>query len=129
MEIDWTQLGTGIAGLVTGCGVAILGLYKFAIKHRSRMTEQEADVAANQAERSVADAQKLVYDSLMSRIQALETDVGTVRNELAEERRVSRALAARNLQLELHVKHLEFLMKASGIDVPVLRATTVEGGL
>lgn len=130
MDFNWSELGTAVVGLVTGGGVACLALYKFVLKHKSRVAELETDVATAGAERSVADAQKLVYDSLATRLVSLEADMQRLREELAEERRMNRKYAERNQQLELHVKHLEFLMRHAGIEVPtILTIGTDEGKL
>lgn len=118
--IDWDKVGQAVVGLVMGLGTIGGVAYGAVMKHKARVAKLGADVAASDADKTVSDAQLIVYDSLSKRVEALDGDVKQLRQELDTERRHSRRLELLNKKLELHILRLESLMKAAGIEVPII---------
>lgn len=67
-------------------------------------------VSANaEAQVTVAEAQQVVYQMLIQRLESLEKELQTVRQELSEERGIRR-------RLEDHVAKLERFLQSKGLD-------------
>lgn len=100
-QIDLAAVG-GILGAIGG---VVGGLWGWMQRNRRNAAEVNSDVAQSKAEESI-------YRMMTERLTALETDVGRLRDELAQERSHSRAL-------ERHIFKLESLMRRAGLEPPV----------
>lgn len=117
MSIDWTAVGTAIAG-VGAIGSAV---YAGWLKVQKNRANTRADVAEADSSRTVADAQQTVYRLLNERLTTLENEVRGLRNELDTERKHSR-------RLELHIWRLEGLMRKAGIEPPAFHEDELKAG-
>lgn len=106
--MDLTTFGASLVSLVIGIGSTVTWLERRA----SRSAKAEAEAAQANATRSVADAEHTLYKLLADRQAQLESEVKTMREELATERRHSR-------ELEVHIFRLENLMRKAGMEPPV----------
>lgn len=93
-----------IGGIIGAIGGVVGGLWGWMQHHRRMTAETDSDVAQSKAEESI-------YRMMTERLTALETDVGRLRDELAQERSHSRAL-------ERHIFKLESLMRHAGLEPP-----------
>jgi hypothetical protein len=109
--MDLAQLGTMIGGGVTGAATVAAAAWAYWQKYQREHAQTRATVAENNAETTVADAQRIVYQTLVDRVTTLETEQRTMRAELAAER-------SHNRQLVLHIWKLEGLMRAAGLNPP-----------
>lgn len=98
--IDWQATG-GVLGAVGGVAA---GLWAWFERAKRSSAAASADIAQSHAEESI-------YRMMTERLTALETDVGRLRDELAQERSHSRAL-------ERHIFKLEMLMRQASMDPP-----------
>ncbi len=98
--IDWAATG----GVIGAIGGVVGGLWGWLQRQRHTSAAVDADVAQSHAEESI-------YRMMTERLTALETDVGRLRDELAQERSHSRAL-------ERHIFKLESLMRKAGLEPP-----------
>ena len=99
-QVDMATVG-GILGAIGG---VVGGLWGWMQRHRRTTAETDSNVAQSKAEESI-------YRMMTERLTALETDVGRLRDELAQERSHSRAL-------ERHIFKLESLMRRAGLEPP-----------
>lgn len=76
----------------------------------------EANAAA-----TVADAQQTVYRLLVERVETLEREMRTVRDELAAERQHSR-------RVEVQLNRLERWIRAQGLTPPTFEDDPVKAG-
>lgn len=105
--IDAAAAGQVLVWIGTAA-VGAWGIWQKILKDRAATA---TTVAESKAEQSVADAQQIVYTTLTNRLTALETEMQSVRNELAVERQHSR-------NLEKHIWKLEGVMRQAGVPVP-----------
>ena len=105
--IDWTAVGSSLVALIVGAGTALAWWQARAAK----AARLEAEVAKAGANRTVADAEHTLYRLLSQRLTAVESDLAKVRAELSQERQ-------RGRELEIHIYHLENLMRGAGMDPP-----------
>lgn len=108
--IDWTAVGSSLVALFVGAGTAIAWWQSRAAK----AARLEAEVAASGKDRTIADAEHTLYKLLAERLTAVESDLGKVRAELEQERK-------RGRELEVHIYHLENVMRGAGLDPPERR--------
>lgn len=107
----------GIVGQVLGyIGMAAASAWAVYERWNKSKAANAASVADSNAEKAVADAQTTVYGLLTKRLEVLESEVNTLRQELSVERQHSR-------KLELHIWKLESLMRKANLEPPVF-----EGG-
>ncbi len=99
-QVDMATVG----GIVGAIGGVVGGLWGWMQRHRRTTAETDSNVAQSKAEESI-------YRMMTERLTALETDVGRLRDELAQERSHSRAL-------ERHIFKLESLMRRAGLEPP-----------
>lgn len=105
--IDFGAVSTGL-----GAAAAILtGAWAWWQKNQRAQAQTKAEVAMADAGRAIADANGEVYKLVTERLRAVEADIERLRDELAHERRRSRAM-------ELHIIRLENLMRRAGIEPP-----------
>jgi hypothetical protein len=104
MNIDLNAFGAGIAALFMGAVGYIGGRGK-------RKATEATDIADQNAERAVLDANGALYNRLKERLDLLEAEVTRVRAELDVERRHGR-------KLENHIWTLRGLMREAGITPP-----------
>lgn len=105
----WTTLGTAAGAVATTLG----GVWIWLQKQRKDLAAVKADVAQSKSEETVADAQQLIYKTLVARLTALEEDVKGVRAELVTERAHSRSLEQKLARLELWITQ-------QGLTLPLL---------
>lgn len=117
--MDWGAVGSALAAI----GAVAGGAYAWWLQRGKAAAAARADVAESDATVTILDSQRTVYTLLTERLTTLETDMRTVRAELATERQHSR-------RLELHIWRLEGLMRNAGIEPPQFSqgdAVLVEG--
>ena len=100
-----------IGGAIGAIGLIASGLWAWWLKNQRAQAQTRADVAESGADLAVADAQRIVYTTLVERVTTLENEVRSMREELAGERRHNRMLV-------LHIWKLEGLMRKAGLDPP-----------
>jgi len=115
--IDWTAVGTAIGSI----GFLAGGVWAAWQRKKTAEAKTRAEIAESNAATTVADSQRVVYDSLTDRVKTLEEDIRTLRRELAEERRHSR-------DLMLHIWKLETLMRQGGIEPPAFNPSSAPTG-
>lgn len=115
MSVDAAQTAGGVIGVI---GVILGAAYGVIMQHKKKVAETQAGVATSVAEKSVADAQATAYNTVTDRLRQLEADVGSVRKELATERKYNRRLDLHNRKLEIYIIKLVAMLKAANIDVP-----------
>ncbi len=93
-----------VGGIIGAIGGVVGGLWGWMQRNRCTTAETDSEVAQSKAEESI-------YRMMTERLTALETDVGRLRDELAQERSHSRAL-------ERHIFKLESLMRRAGLEPP-----------
>jgi|SRR5688572_20486041 len=98
--VDWQATG----GVIGAIGTLAAGIWAWVERSRRSSAAASADIAQSHAEESI-------YRMMTERLTALETDVGRLRDELAQERSHSRAL-------ERHIFRLEMLMRQAGMEPP-----------
>ena len=97
--------GGNLTNILLGGGVigaSLWAAWERWIKNKVVSANAEAQVA-------IAEAQQSVYQMLTQRLESLEKELQTVRQELSEERGIRR-------QLEDHVFRLEYLLRSKGLD-------------
>lgn len=111
-------IDAGAAGQVLGW-LGMAGASAWAVYERWTRAKaaSAADVAQNNAAATVADSQSVVYSLLTKRLETLESEIKSVREELALERKHSR-------DRDLHIWKLEDLMRKANLEVPVFEAST-----
>ena len=114
-EGNFIENAAVVAGSVT---TVLLGVYTFVLKHKVRVAEASTSVATSVADRAVADAQAVAYNTVTQRMQQFEQDVATLRRELETERKYNRKLDLHNRKLEIYIIRLVAMLKAAGIEVP-----------
>lgn len=114
MAIDWSVIGTALAGVVGGVGIWFQTRKVTRARFESESSEYNADTAASKAERTM-------YEQLRKRLDDCEKDITNLRNELNDERR-------RGRDLELHIWKLEKLMKDAGLEVPMFVFNSMVSG-
>lgn len=97
----WGNIFLGLSTIGLGLGWA-----------RDKWLKNRVDTANTGVAESAAGGMELVIKSLTDRLGSLETEMQSVRAELAVERKHSR-------KLELHIFRLESLMRKSGLEPPV----------
>jgi uncharacterized protein HemX len=107
MAVDLSVLGGGLAAAAT----LATGAWAWWQKNQRAQAQTKAEVAMADAGRAIADANGEVYKLVTERLRAVEADIERLRDELAHERRRSRAM-------ELHIIRLENLMRRAGIEPP-----------
>lgn len=115
MSADAAQTAGRVIGVI---GVVLGAAYGFVMQHKKKVADTQAGVAASVAEKSVADAQSMAYNTVTDRLKQLEMDVNNMRKELATERKYNRRLDLHNRKLEIYIIKLVAMLKASNIDVP-----------
>lgn len=105
--IDWQAIG----GALTAVGLTATGAWAWWLKNQRAQATTRADVAEANATAAVADAQGTVYKLLLERVTTLESEMRTVRAELAGERQHSR-------RLEVRLSYLERWIRAQGLTPP-----------
>lgn len=115
--LDWPVVGQtiGAVGMVAG------GMWAWWLKNQKAQAVTRAEVAQANAEKVVADANGTVYALLTKRLESLESDVGHLRQELAQERQRCR-------RMELHIGRLEGLMRKAGIEPPTFDEDELKAG-
>lgn len=103
-DIDIRQLlaNLGLGGL--GLGGFIWALYE-------RFQKLKVQAATNDSTISMAEAQESVFRMLTGRLETLEVEVRTLREELQTER-------ARRREQELHIFKLEGIMRKADLTPP-----------
>lgn len=97
--------GGNLTNILLGGGVigaSLWAAWERWIKNKVMSANAEAQVA-------IAEAQQSVYQMLTQRLEALEKELQTVRQELSEERGIRR-------RLEDHVVSLEYFLRSKGLD-------------
>ena len=97
--------GGNLTNILLGGGVigaSLWAAWERWIKNKVMSANAEAQVA-------IAEAQQSVYQMLTQRLESLEKELQTVRQELSEERGIRR-------QLEDHVFRLEYFLRSKGLD-------------
>jgi hypothetical protein len=108
-------LDVSTAGTALGAMAAILtGAWAWWQKNQRAQAQTRAEVAVADAGRAIADANGEVYKLVTERLRNVEADIERLRDELAHERRRSRAM-------ELHIIQLENLMRRAGIEPPAFK--------
>jgi hypothetical protein len=107
LGINVGKIGGAIGAVVAGVGAGWL--------YFKRLVGQ-GKIAT--AEKALAVSQETLYSQLTQRLNSLEEDYKSIREELRVERDNSRKLAMQNQRLELHIIKLEALMRNAGIEVP-----------
>lgn len=107
MALDLSMVGGGLAAAAT----LLTGAWAWWQKNQRTQAQTKAEVAMADAGRAIADANGEVYKLVTERLRAVEADIERLRDELAHERRRSRAM-------ELHIIRLENLMRRAGIEPP-----------
>lgn len=105
--MDWNAIGAAAATLLIGAGGAVAWWQNREAKN----AKVQAEVAQSGAVRTVADAEHTLYKLLSERLSVVEGDLAKVRDELSQERK-------RGRELEIHIYHLENLMRSAGMDPP-----------
>lgn len=112
MALDAGAVGEAV-GWIGMAATAVWAAYERWTKIKAASA---ADVAQNNANATVADSQSVVYSLLTKRLEALESEIKSVRDELALERKHSR-------DRDLHIWKLEDLMRKANLEVPVFEAS------
>ena len=97
--------GGNLTNILLGGGVigaSLWAAWERWIKNKVMSANAEAQVA-------IAEAQQSVYQMLTQRLESLEKELQTVRQELSEERGIRR-------RLEDHVANLECFLRSKGLD-------------
>ncbi len=97
--------GGNLTNILLGGGVigaSLWAAWERWIKNKVMSANAEAQVA-------IAEAQQSVYQMLTQRLESLEKELQTVRQELSEERGIRR-------RLEDHVVSLEHFLRSKGLD-------------
>lgn len=113
MNVDLNAIGAGAAALFMGA----LGWFG---GRRKRGAVDAADIAVENADKAVADAQGALYTRLKERLDLLEAEVTRVRAELDVERRHGR-------KLENYVWTLRGLMREAGMTPPPFEELELPG--
>lgn len=114
IDVSWQDIGKAAAAALVGAG----GVFTWWSRRAAREARVDAEAAKADAEAAqagtrvvLADAESQLYKLLVERMQALEANVTTLSQQLAEARQ-------REQVLETHIFHLENLMRKAGMDVP-----------
>lgn len=105
--IDWQTIGGAVAAL----SALATGAWAWWLKNQRAQATTRAEVAEANATAAVADAQGTVYKLLLERVETLEREMRSVRDELATERQHSR-------RLELQLIRLERWIRSKGMEPP-----------
>lgn len=105
--IDWTAVGSSLAGLAIGAA----GTIAWWQSRAARAARVDAEVAESGKVRSIADAEHTLYKLLAERLASVEAEVQSLRGDLSVERKHSR-------QLEVHIYRLENVMRKAGLEPP-----------
>lgn len=97
MSIDWSQLGTGLAGLIIAIGGWFAGRKTSKATTEATVERARADGASAAAETSVVTLMREEVRRLSERVSALETREG---------------------RLIRHIYRLEGLMRGAGLEPP-----------
>lgn len=111
-------IDAGIVGQTLGwLGMVMASAWAVYERWNKAKAASAASISESNAEKSVADAQTTVYSLLTKRLEVLESEVNSLRQELAVERQHSR-------NLELHIWKLESLMRKGNLEPPMFEAST-----
>lgn len=98
-------------GTLTKIILGIAGTGGFIWAAWERWIKNKVLTASSDAQVAVSEAQQTVYNMMTNRLEALEKEMLTVRQELAVERSHGR-------KLEIHIFKLESLMRKAGLEPP-----------
>ena len=113
MEDQTAQAPSLLNNILLGAGAlgaALWGLYERVVRMRVEKANNGASVA-------MAEGQETLFALMRQRLEALEAEVGKLRDELAIERGHRR-------DTEEYVFELQDLMRGKGIPVPVFKKGT-----
>jgi uncharacterized protein HemX len=116
--IDLAVVGQSIAATIVTIGGLAGGGWAWWLKQQKNVAVTRADVAENNAATSVADAEQAVYNLLVKRLDALETESMAQRQELRDQRGELDAERRHSRALELHMRKLEAMLIAAGLTPP-----------
>lgn len=112
---------SAIGGALAAVSAIATGAWAWWLKNQRAQAATRADVAEANAAAAVADAQGTVYKLLLERVETLESEMRTVRAELASERQHSR-------RLEVKLIRLEQWIRAQGLTPPEFTADDMKIG-
>ena len=120
-DFDWEKISAGVSAAAAGA----LLFWNRILAARKKVADTNADIAAADGDRAMAQAGETVFTLVTQRLQSVEAELSAVRGELNTMREQLLERDNRIHFLEMHVVDLEHCLRQHGIEPPPPR----KGGL